>query len=65
MLNKSIIQFHSCYIKKYNIRLSLLTLMICDYIFWLKLAIMRSVTDTFVSRYAEYNVFKLPVHLKI
>jgi hypothetical protein len=46
MFNKSKIHFHSCDVTEYDIRLSLLPDIMCNYIFWLKLVIMKSFTDT-------------------
>jgi hypothetical protein len=54
--------FHSYYINKYNIKLHLLTEINYDYMFRLKLAIIKSIPDT-NSKYAEYNAFKYPLDL--
>jgi hypothetical protein len=45
-------------IKKYNIRLSLLSDMNCYYMFRLELTISKSIPDISDSKYVEYNAFK-------
>ena len=60
--NKSKIQnFHWYSVNKYNVGLSVLTDMNSNHVFAVKLAIIRSIRDIFVSSYIEYNARNYPV----